>query len=170
MFAFTSEGIVFPTQLTCTDPFDGCELTALGTATATSGNVSPLPGPWLFTAMFSLVEPLSATTFRTVGVFSFDDPSPADNDFSGLLEGVFDALAFTNSMLYEITSGSGLFANASGFGSSLIQVIFQGENQPFAFIERGEFDVPEPDALALLALGVLWVALSRGWRMNRVTC
>lgn len=159
VFAFTSEGVVFPTEMSCPDPFSGCELTALGTAVATSGNVSPLPGPWLFNASFSLVAPLSPTTFRTTGVFSFDDPSSANNDFSGTLEGVFDVLAFTNSMAYEITFGSGMFASARGHGSSVIQVIPQGENQPFAFMERGEFAIPEPGVLALLALGLLGVAL-----------
>lgn len=166
-FSFTSEGITFPTDLACPDPFAGCSLTAIGTATATSGNLSPLPGPWAFSALFSLAEPLSPTTFRTVGVFSFDDPSAANNDFSGIAHGVLDVTTFTNSMVYEVTFGSGLFASARGFGSSVIQVFPQGPNDPLGYVEFGEFAIPEPSSLALLGLGFLAMALSR-LRRSRV--
>jgi hypothetical protein len=161
IFGFSSEGIVFPANPACTDPLAGCQLTAQGTATATAGNISPLPGPWDFTATLALVAPLSPTTFRATGVFSFDDPSAADNDFSGLLEGIFDSTTFTNSMSYEVTAGSGLFAGRTGSGSSLIQVIQQGMNQPFAFVETGSFAIPEPTALALVGLGLFALLLCR---------
>jgi hypothetical protein len=166
MFGFESQGTAAPTDPTCTDPFTGCSLTALGTATATSGTISPLPGPWNFSAVFALVEALSATTFRATGTFSFDDPSAANNDFSGVVDGIFDSVALTNTTTYRITAGSGLFAGGTGFGSSLIQVIPQGTNQPFAFTEIGQFAIAEPGSLALLGLGVVGLAC-RKWRGKR---
>jgi hypothetical protein len=160
VFSFSTNGVVFPTDpVACPDPFAGCELTAIGNATALAGNVAPLPGPWNFSATFSIVAPLSATTFRTTGSFSFDDPSGANNDLSGLLDGVLDATTFQNTMGYIVTGGSGLFAGLSGSGTSLIQIIPQGTNQPFLFAERGQLTVSEPRSVALALAGLLGVGL-----------
>lgn len=160
VFSFSTNGIVFPTDpIACADPFAGCELTAIGNATALTGNVAPLPGPWNFSATFSIVAPLSATTFRTTGSFSFDDPSAADNDLFGLLDGVLDATTFQNAMGYTVTGGSGLFAGLGGSGTSLIQIIPQGTNQPFLFAERGQMTVSEPRSVALALAGLLGIGL-----------
>jgi hypothetical protein len=166
MFAFETEGTTSPTNPACTDPFAACSFMATGAATATSGSISPLPGPWTFTTVFALVEQLSPTTFRLAGTFSFDDPSAANNDFSGLVAGVFDAVTFTDNNMYRITAGSGLFAGGTGFGSSIVQIIQQGPNQPLAFTETGQFSIGEPGSLALLGLGVMALAWRR-WRGKR---
>jgi hypothetical protein len=150
VLSFSTAGIVAPSNpAVCADPFAGCSLTAVGTSTATAGSPVPLPGPWAFTATFAIVAPLSATTFRTTGMFLFDDTSAANNDLSGSLEGVLDAVTFQNEMKYLVAGGSGLFANVSGSGNSVIQIVPQGPNQPFTFTESGQLAVPEPGALAL---------------------
>lgn len=160
VFSFSTSGVVFPTDpVACPDPFAGCELTAVGSATALAGNVAPLPGPWNFSATFSIVAPLSATTFRTTGSFAFDDPSSVNNDLFGLLEGVLDATTFQNTMGYIVTGGSGLFSGLGGSGTSLIQIIPQGPDQPFLFTERGQLTVSEPRSLALALAGLWGVAL-----------
>ena len=156
-FDFSSAGIVFPTNPGCLDPFAGCSLTALGMATAVAGNVAPLPGPWDFSGTFAIVAPLSPTTFRTTGVFAFDDPSPADNDFSGLMDGILDVAASTNTMTYLVASGSGLFAAGHGVGSSVITINFE----KFSYVESGQFAIPEPGTLALLGLGLAGLAAAR---------
>lgn len=157
-FDFSTSGIVFPTDPTnCPDPFQGCSLTAVGPSTALAGNVAPLPGPWNFSATFAIVAPLTQTTFRTTGSFVFDDPSAADDDLAGSIDGVLDATTFTNDMTYAVTSGSGIFAGLTGSGSSRIQIIPQGPNDPFAFVEQGAMRVPEPHSLALALLGLFGV-------------
>lgn len=163
-FDFSTSGIVVPT---CPDPFSGCPLIARGTASVVAGNITPPPGPWDFSATFVIGAPLTATTFRTTGDFVFDDPSDADNDLAGSLDGELDATTFTNAMTYSVTRGSGIFAGLTGSGSSTIQIFPpQGELEPFTFSESGRMHVPEPQtlALALLALSVAGALRRRSTR------
>jgi hypothetical protein len=156
VFSFDNVGVALP-GATCPPPPAlpvNCNITALGTATVTAGDVF---GPWSFTSVFSLGTPLSPTTFATTGTFSFDDTSAANNDFFGSITGVFDVTNFSSAINYVITGGLGTFLNAKGFGTGLVFITPQQSGPP-TYAEKGRMTVPEPGTLGLLAAGTLLLA------------
>jgi hypothetical protein len=139
-------------------PLD-CPLTATGTYVDTTGTY----GPWTYTFHFMVLsanQP-SPTQFLNAGTFTFDDPSAANNDFFGSSTGVFDVSTFTATLNYVVNGGTGAFAGASGVGVGFSQI--DAFDPRFAYVEIGQFVIPAPGTLALLALGLMPLVVS-GWR------
>jgi hypothetical protein len=128
-----------------------CDLTALGNATVTSGD---MVGPWLFSSVFSIAD-----SFQVTGWFSFFDPTPAGNSFSGTLSGAFNPAVFQSAFDYVVTGGSGAFAIGRGLGSGIVQVF--PTSSGFGYFEQGQFTVPEPGTLALMLSALLCLRVMR---------
>lgn len=155
VFSFDNTGVTLPSAACPAPPALplGCDITALGGAFVTSGDVF---GPWNFASVFSIGAPLSATTFAMSGNFLFDDTSAANNDFFGTLSGIFDVTTFSTAIDYLITGGLGEFLNATGFGSGVVFITPQLDGPP-TYRESGRMVIPEPGPLALLAAALLAV-------------
>lgn len=154
ILSITTTGSVTPSASCGPPPFFDCVLTATGTGVDASGAL----GPWMFSSPFMLfsAKPVSATEFRNGGTFYYDDPTAANNDFFGTFTGVFDLATFSAVHTYVIAGGTGVFAGASGFGTSSLQV----NPLDFTFVERARFTIPLPTTLALLAMAVIAGALT----------
>lgn len=159
-FTFVNEGVALPAippaQNPCPPPPAlplSCDITALGQAQTTSGDMF---SPWQFLSVFQISD-----VFAITGTFSFDDPSPANNDFFGTITGLFDATTFSSMIDYVVTGGSGVFASARGYGSGHVQIVLSSDGPP-TYVERGQFSIPEPSAVGLLiAFGMIAGLLRR---------
>jgi hypothetical protein len=138
-----------------------------------SGNDVPdaIPGTWTTTLAGQILF------FAGTGVFRYDDPSPADNDFFGTWTDVLGAPSPAGiaraDFRYVVSGGSGMFAGRSGSGTSAIDVViapsgFDASGAPIfgaacpggpsgigAYCERGRFTIPEPPVLLLLLVALL---------------
>jgi hypothetical protein len=119
-----------------------------------SGHMTFYGSPWL-----GITDPTSPTSW------SFVDNS-GGNDLSGtfgwlLAGGAGNGLAF-----YDITGGSGLFAGATGVGSSVISITKWYSGLP-EFLEVGTMHVhtpatavPEPSLTGLVATGLMMLGFA----------
>jgi hypothetical protein len=149
------------------------------------GNDVPdaIPGHWLVHLQGQVLF------FVGAGTFSFDDPTPSDNDFFGTWSNVLfppNALGVAHSIFHwSVTGGSGIFAGRGGAGTSEGDVVIA----PFAFdqngvpqfvaacdggtpglgsyCDRGQFVIAEPAVLGLLALAFAAAAAGRARVMRQ---
>ena len=163
IFSYDNSGVALPSAA-CPPPPAlplGCDVTALGNAVVTAGDAY---GPWNFLSVFQIGAPLSATTFAVTGTFAFDDPSPANDDFFGTVNGIIDVVTFSTAMNSVVTGGLGAFLNASGWGASLVTITLHPDGPP-TYLERGRFTISEPGSFVLL-LVALAAALPLSRRMR----
>jgi hypothetical protein len=158
-FTFVNEGVALPAIPPAPSPCPpppalplSCDITALGQAQTISGDMF---SPWQFLSVFQISD-----VFAITGTFSFDDPSPANNDFFGTITGLFDATTFSSMIDYVVTGGSGVFASARGYGSGHVQIFLSADGPP-TYVERGQFSIPEPSAAGLLLVFGMLVGLLR---------
>jgi hypothetical protein len=160
-FTFVNEGVALPAvppaSNACPPPPAlplNCDITALGKAETVSGD---LFSPWNFSSVFQI-----GNAFAVSGTFLFDDPSPANNDFFGTITGLFNPNTFSSVIDYVVTGGSGVFASGRGLGSGVVQII-PSQSGPPTYVERGQFSIPEPATVGMLAAAALLIgALRRG--------
>ncbi len=170
-YSITS-GAVWPTDLTCVDPFAGCELTVGGSGTAiVSGDASRS-----FTintgAFLRLSEDASLPPgqWRAGGSFDYFEAFSALDSIRGEYSGIFDASTFTAELTFTVTEGRGLFAGRSGTGTSTIAIIpgsgpggdefHYTETGRFAFEPAATGAVPLPTTAALAGVGLLMTVAS----------
>jgi len=153
-FTVVNEGVALPAMPPAPNPCPpppalpiSCDITALGQAQTIAGDMF---SPWQFLSVFQISD-----VFAITGMFAFDDPSSANNDFFGTITGLFDPDTFSSMIDYVVTGGSGVFASARGFGTGRVQIIPSNEGPP-TYVERGQFSIPEPSTVGLL-LGVTLV-------------
>lgn len=158
-FTFSSEGVALPAIPPAPNPCPpppalplNCDITALGQAQTTSGDMF---APWQFMSVFQIND-----AFAITGMFAFDDPSSANNDFFGTITGVFNPQTFSSMIDSIVTGGTGVFAFASGWGKEVVQILPSNEGPP-AFVSRGQFSIPEPSTAGLLLVAGLLVRLLR---------
>jgi hypothetical protein len=134
-----------------------------------------IPGNWLTHIQGQVLF------FVGAGTFSFDDPSPANNDFFGTWTNVLfppdpvSGIAHTT-FQWVVTGGTGIFAGLTGAGASEGDVVAlplptsacQGAQPGLgSYCDRGRFVIPQPGTLALLVLAsVVAVAAWRGRRVS----
>jgi hypothetical protein len=158
-FTFVNEGVALPAMPPAPNPCPpppalpvSCDITALGQAQTIAGDMF---SPWQFLSVFQISD-----VFAITGMFAFDDPSSANNDFFGTITGLFDPNTFSSMIDYVVTGGSGDFAGARGFGSGRVQIILSDEGPP-TYDERGQFSIPEPSTAGLLLAAALLVGTLR---------
>jgi hypothetical protein len=122
--------------------------------------------------------------FMGAGTFSFDDPSPANNDFFGTWTNVLfppDPVSGIAHSTFQsvVTGGTGIFAGGVGTGASEGDVVvapfgFDQQGLPLfgaacdqappglgSYCDRGRFVITEPASLPLLALALAVVIAAR---------
>ncbi len=108
---------------------------------------------------------LDASTLALTGHFEFtttDLQSSLFGDVSGTASSAdFFSLGGQLSLDYSILGGTGDFADASGFGLAFLNYNPAGSFNNYSEDGLLAFAVPEPGSLALLATGLLAVAVSR---------
>ena len=141
-----------------------------------------IPGSWLTSLVGRILF------FAGSGTFYYDDPSAANNDFFGTWQDVLgapDASGIAQaSFTYQVLGGSGIFAGASGTGTSIVDVVvapagFDNAGLPIfaaacaggpsgigAYCENGHFAIDEPGMLELVSLTLVAGALSRRLRKS----
>jgi len=155
----------FPAQPLCTD------IVATGDA-----NDVPdvIPGHWIVQLQGRVLN------FMGSGTFVFDDPSAADNDFFGTWTNVLfppnaSGVAHTT-FEWVVTGGTGLFAGLTGRGSSVGDVVIVpapvaacDRAQPGlgSFCDAGQFHIPEPGTLLLLAFAMTAALCARRRQRSR---
>ena len=149
ILSITTIGSVTPSASCGPPPFFDCLLTATGMGVDAAGVL----GPWTFSSPFMLfsADPVSATEFRNGGTFYYDDLTPANNDLFGTFTGVFNLATFSAVHTNTITGGTGIFAGASGVGTSSVQV----NPADFTYVDIARFSIPLPSTLALLAMAFI---------------
>ncbi len=161
---------------------DGCgilcyTLHTSGTAYDFSDDV-PGTSSWAFNGFMTFFGSpwLGGTDPTSPTSWSFTDAGGGGNNLSGTFSWLFlpDSLGdHAGTAHYDITGGSGLFAGATGVGSSVISITKWYSGLP-EFLEVGTMRVrssptavPEPGLTSLVAAGLMMVGFV-SWRRRRV--
>ena len=158
-FTFVNAGVALPAIPPAPNPcppppalpLNG-DITAIGQAQTISGDMF---SPWQFLSVFQI-----SGAFAITGTFLFDDPSAANNDFFGTITGIFDPTTFSSMIDSIVTGGTGMFANATGWGKEVVQIITSNEGPP-THVSRGQISLPEPSTAAPLLGAALVVGALR---------
>ena len=129
------------------------------------GNLQPLS--FASVVLFTL-DTVSRTLAGTFEFTTTDLMSTLTGDLSGSF-GNDDILTAGGqfSVDYNISGGTGAFAGANGFGLAFVDFNPTGTPDNYQEIGLLAFTVPTPGTLALLALGLLAVAVSRHRNLGR---
>lgn len=168
-FNFASEGTL--TKGDC--GFLCYNINTSGTAYDFSNDVSGTSS-WAFEGHMTFYGTpwLGGTDASSPTSWSFTDNGASGNDLSGTFSWLFEPNSTaTGTAKYDITGGSGLFAGATGSGSSVISITRWFSGLP-EFLEVGTMRakptaVPEPGTTGLVAAGLMMLGLA-AWRRRRV--
>ena len=168
-FSFATEGTL---QVSDCDLIPLCyKIHTQGTAYDFTNDV-PGTDQWAFLGYMTFFGlPWIAGTSAGPSHWTFSDDSGNGNDLTGTFAWtLIDSIGVA---LYDITGGSGLFAGASGKGTSIISVSKWYSDLP-EFQEVGKMkvtttaSVPEPGTTTLVAAGLLMLGFA-AWRQRRVS-
>lgn len=139
--SFAGTGSVSPTG--APDPMGNLPLFATGIGTYSLNGVAG----WSLNSPFSF----NLVTGTGSGTFNFSNGAFGDSLFGTLTTtGIQGGFA----LQYLIGGGTGVFAGANGWGSSVVTLLGDPNQPPTPFSEIGRFHVPEPGTLMLMGLGL----------------